>query len=289
MPQKVKPASRGNLFLSRLRRDLEVLVNWHRDKRRWDAPLQEVASLKNSHDGQKLLIIANGPSAESLPENFSLDFRRSGGKVMAMNWAHLNPAASAGPIDYYICADRRMIENNEKSGQLRAFLAKQNDLVGFVPEFRLEKWRDAIAGVRFVPFCHYYVRFLRAPSWGISPHKPKAFTSQTGLHSLQIATWMGFEPIFIIGFDNSQFQNLKLDRDNSIRLIQTHAGEEPESSNVKISDTATFLERQADLFRDYWLFSDSRVFNLDSASLTDAFHKASHELALEPREEKATS
>jgi|GEM_PF-2613139 len=280
-PQK-KPAVLGSVMFDRLRRDLEVLLSWHKDKHHWEEPLGEVFALRDSQKGQKLLIIANGPSAEYLPDGFSTDFRKSGGKVMAMNWAHLNPIASAGLVDYYVCADRRMIENNQKSQQLHAFLRSQQDLIGFVPEFRLEQWRNAIAEVSFVPFCHYYVRFLRPPHWKLSPHKPKAFTSQTGLHSLQMATWMGFEPIFIIGFDNSHFQNFTLDRENSITLMQTHAGEDPEASNLKTTDTATYLERQADLFRDYWRFSDSKIFNLDGASLTDAFQKVPANQALSP-------
>lgn len=280
MHPRKKPAGLGKSVSSRLRRDLEVLIDWHRVRRQWQKVLLDTASLRHSERGQKLLIIANGPSAESLPEKFSSDFRTSGGKVMAMNWAHLNPAASEGKIDFYVSADRRMLEENEKSEKLRAFLRRQGNVVGFVPEFRLEQWQATLPTVRFFPFCHYYVKYLRYPGWGLSPIKPKAFTSHTGLHALQMASWMGFEHIFVIGFDNSYFQNFKLDQDNLITLTQTHAGEEPEFSRIKVVDTATYLERQASLFRDYWRFSIANVFNLDNASLTDAFQKTTFQHAL---------
>lgn len=199
---------------------------------------------------------------------------------MGLNWAHLNPALQDIPLNFYLSADRRMLEDSENSRKLKRYLSKQNLMAAFVPEIRIEMWETAFPNQRFIPFCRYYVKYLRPPWWGLKPLYPKAFTSQSGLHALQVATWLGFSSIYIVGFDNSYFRDFRTLADNTMLKEIPHAGEGKQTSSAQV-DTATYLETQASLFRDYWLFSNKGIFNLDPNSPTDAFQKVSQKALLE--------
>ena len=274
MTQEWFPPSRISVAFKRLKRDLEIHRDWSNSKSLFRAPLERTLAIRNSRAGTQLLIVANGRSAESLSPKFVLDFISAGGEVMGLNWAHLNPALREIPINLYLSADRRMLEHSDKSYALRAYLEKQGSLVGFVPEIRLKLWEDLVPGVTFIPFCRFYIKYLRLPWWGLKPIHPKPFTAQSGLHALQIATWLGYDRIFIIGFDNSYFREFSTSPDNTMVKKIAHAGEGFQTSESQV-DTATYLETQASLFRDYWLFSSQPIYNLDPHSPTDAFKKVS--------------
>lgn len=234
--------------------------------------LKRTLAMRNSRAGKQLLIVANGRSAESLSPDFVLDFISEGGEVMGLNWAHLNPALRGIPLNLYLSADRRMVEESDKSYALRAYLENQISLVGFVPEIRLKHWENLLPEVTFIPFCRFHIKYLRFPWWGLKPTHPKRFTAQSGLHALQIATWLGYDRIFIIGFDNSYFREFSTSSDNTMVKNIAHAGEGFQTYVSRV-DTATYLETQASLFRDYWLFSRQPIYNLDPHSPTDAFRK----------------
>jgi len=276
---KPAPPSRISVAFNRLRRDTEVHRGWSHRKKLFREAFKRTLAAKNSKAGKQLLIVANGPSSESLSPQFVLRFISEGGEVMGLNWAHLNPALQGIPLNLYLSADRRMVEESDKSYALRAYLKKQISLVAFVPEIRLRLWENLIPEVTFIPFCRFYIKYLRLPWWGLNPTHPKRFTAQSGLHALQMATWLGYERILIIGFDNSYFREFSTSRDNTMVKSIAHAGEGVQTSVSRV-DTATYLETQASLFRDYWLFSREPIYNLDPHSPTDAFLKVTLPSAL---------
>lgn len=272
MNQDFSPPSRILVAFNRLKRDIEVHRSWSRGRKLYRVAFDRIREIRNSRAGKRLLIVANGPSAENLSPKFVLDFIFEGGEVMGLNWAHLNPALRGIPLNLYLSADRRMVEESDKSYALRAYLAKQNSVVGFVPEIRLQLWENLVPEVRFIPFCRFHIKYMRLPWWGLKPTHPKRFTAQSGLHALQIATWLGYDQTFIIGFDNSYFREFSTSSDNTMVKNIAHAGEGFQTSVSRV-DTATYLETQASLFRDYWLFSNQPIYNLDPHSPTDAFRK----------------
>lgn len=272
MPRDAYPISQGETIRQRLVRDIQVMRKWSVAKKTVSTYLRRNLEIRRTGVGESLLIVANGPSAERLPTGFVGEFRAQGGSVMGMNWAHLNPALAGAGIDYYLSADRRMVENSEKASGLMKYLKEQKPIFGFVPEMRIQKWEEILPEISFIPFCHYYIKYLRMPWWGLSPLHPKAFTAHSGLHALQMATWLGFDRVFIVGFDNSYVQEFSVTAENRLRRGRSHAGEETETF-FSDGNTVNFLERQAMLFRDYWLFCAEPVWNLDLESLTDAFEK----------------
>lgn len=209
----------------------------------------------------------------------------SGGEVMGLNWAHLNPALSEIPLTLYLSADRRMVEESDESHKLRHYLKTHKDLLAFVPEIRIMRWQEILPGINFYVFCRFYIKYLRPPWWGLQPHYPKAFTSQTGLHALQISTWLGYKAIYLVGFDNSYFREFTRTKGGGIVKEISHAGEGVQTHQSEI-DTATYLEIQASLFRDYWKFSHKNIWNLDPHSPTDAFPKVDFSTVLKELNQK---
>lgn len=274
MPPTRPPKNSWGLFSDQLKRDRVNLVRWVKTGGQFRSDIARLRGVRGIGIGKKILLVANGPSAATLPPNFVRDFRASGGAVMAMNWAHLNPAVSSEPIDYYVSADRRMVADGEESLALRKFLRLNRQALGFVPEIRVAEWRRKVPDSTFLPFCRIYVRHLRLPHWRDSPIYPKRFFAHTGLHALQLARWLGFERVFLIGFDNSYISQFRPGKNGLKTQLVSYAGDSEKAAEIT-EDTVSFLVRQTRLFRDYWNFSDHKTQNLDPASLTDCFEVSS--------------
>ena len=79
---------------------------------------------------------------------------------------------------------------------------------------------------------------------------------------------MGFERVFLIGFDNSYVSQLQPSTSGQKTKFFSYAGDADKATQIT-KDTVSFLVQQTRLFRDYWNFADHRIRNLDPASLTD--------------------
>jgi hypothetical protein len=256
------------------------LKRWHKSKEKHGADIARLRRFKAVGRQKSILLVGNGPSSASLPEDFVTTFREAGGHVMAMNFANLNPALVGQEFDYYVSADRRVVAETDRAKELRRMLGHQPLIAAFVPEIRVQDWRNTAPTVDFYPFCRVHVRYLRAPSWGFSPLYPKAFEAHTGLHSLQMACWMGYERIYVIGLDNSYVTEVKPGLGQAKQQVVSYAGNQQVSTS-RNEDTVSYLRRHTRLFQDYWRFSEKPVFNLAPFSLTDCFPFITAEEALE--------
>jgi len=262
-------------ILSRVLQDRANLLRWIKIQGIFRSQFAEIRSLKNRFANHNLLIVGNGPSSAKLDPSQVAEFRSRGGLVMGMNFANTNPALSDIPLDFYVSADRRPAQDRP----LHDYLKTHEKLQAFFPEIRTETWQIALPQLTIFSFCRVRVRFLRAPWWGNSPDKPKRFMSSTGLHAVQIAQWLGFTNIFVIGLDNTYFREFEPNSHGSFTQRMTHAGEKDFFESFS-TDTATYLRAQSQLFQDFWIFSGSNIFNLDKFSYTDAFEKVDFSSAL---------
>ncbi len=116
----------------------------------------------------------------------------------------------------------------------------------------------------------------------LSPLKPRSYGSTTIYKMLAMAMFMGYEKIYLLGFDNSNFLNYRGRPDN---LMQDLGGAiadrkfEKKSSFIGehekefTSGMAGRMQSYAHLFGDLHKFNSGKIFNLDPYSLTDAFPK----------------
>ena len=129
-------------------------------------------------------------------------------------------------------------------------------------------------GSTFLPFCRIYLRHLRLPHWRDSPLYPKRFFAHTGLHALQLARWLGFERVFLIGFDNSYISQFRPGKNGLMTQLVSCVGDSEKATEI-MEGSVSFLVRQTRLFGAYWNFSDRKIENLDPVSFTDCFEVSS--------------
>lgn len=117
----------------------------------------------------------------------------------------------------------------------------------------------------------------------LSPVKPRAYGSTTIYKMLAMAVFLGYDEIFILGFDNTNFLNYRGRPDNLIhdlggatatRKVNSKSSFIGEYEKEFTSGMAGRMQSYAHLFGDLHKFSSQNVTNLDPYSLTDAFRKA---------------
>ena len=261
-----------NLLGLSLRKDLRNLVKYLSNYQSFKFILRDMKGLESKFCGATLLIVANGPSSKKLNPETIEEFRSKGGYLMTMNWAHLNPSVKSIRPDFWISADRRPFEDSRKGRDFQRWLGIRSGTLVFVPEIRAGLFAMLFPKHQVAAFCRLAIRHLRPNYWGEKPIYPKSFLSQTGLHAIQIGVWLGFSRIFVIGFDNSFFKEVRVNRQNQLRNLVSHAGETTREESGG-GNLASFLASQAILFDDYLKFSEYEIMNLDLDSFTDAFKK----------------
>ena len=97
-----------------------------------------------------------------------------------------------------------------------------------------------------------------------------------------MAVFMGYDKIYLLGFDNSNFLNYRGRPDNLMQDLGGATAErkfEKKSSFIGeyekefTSGMAGRMQSYAHLFGDLQKFDNEKIFNLDPYSLTDAFPK----------------
>lgn len=155
----------------------------------------------------------------------------------------------------------------------------------FVPTPHDKTLQNQLANVAVYPFCD------AEDSWvfsrNISPLYPRSYVSMTAYKALAIALFLGYEKVYICGFDNTYIRNFHVDEANRVYRLDEHF-DSVAYPNGKRRDywpantfgagaVAELLVQYARLFKDLHRFPADRVINLDANSLVDAFAK-SHDL-----------
>jgi len=126
---------------------------------------------------------------------------------------------------------------------------------------------------RVMAFCDSDLRHW----WSnVNPLFPRGYISMTLYKALAVASWLGYQKIFVLGMDNTYPRNVYCDRDNRILNLEVHAGR-----TDYVADIADLYGSMGDMVHELaYLFYDARKFavndrivNLDPYSLTDAFPK----------------
>jgi hypothetical protein len=135
------------------------------------------------------------------------------------------------------------------------------------------------------PRFYFDDRELSAWTKNTNPTKPRGYVGLTLYKALAFAIFLGYEKIYVLGMDNTQFMAHRSDLQNSILLRSNHAYTsrlENEIESVETNFSERTLDGMAGFFTTYsHIFADLRkfrgpVYNLDQFSLTTAFPKLEH-------------
>ncbi len=261
-----------------------MLANYLRDVVRFSrehrADMSLLRSMRNSRAGVECLIVGGGPSSKHLcPEKVGQG-QEAGVEVWTFNMYSDSALARQVVPDMYVISDAAFFAPPE---QMRAEVARvwryvaEHEIPYIVP--------TGLAGpTDRPPACRLNNLSLLGWSKNIDPTRPRGYSNMVAMSSLAMTLHLGYDRIFLSGFDNSMFRNVYRDRAGVLRYgAGTH--HYPTSyldvvgasthGDIYTDGVPAYFETVGRIFWEYRFFQSDRVVNLDQASLVDAFAAAS--------------
>jgi hypothetical protein len=240
--------------------------------------LVKTQRLKNTKIGKDALLIAGGPSVDLLDTQY---VKEAGYDVFAMNGYNRFSISKTLVPDYYCLSDPlhfapRSLEGVEEVKLLENYISSQN-ITLIAPHTALQS--DFFSSCDKIYFDDRELTFFNK---NIYPVSPRAYCSNTFYKLLAMACYLGYEKIFIIGLENSNFKNYVGNAKNQIvdlgeetaKRITTDVSALIEPAEIEFSSgMAGRMQSYSHLFGDLRLFKNHRIINLSENSLVDIFEK----------------
>jgi hypothetical protein len=164
---------------------------------------------------------------------------------------------------------------NTQGGEVVKLLQKRCSKITLFVPYHLRSLLNKVFDV--IPFCDRETAF--SPNC-TDIRWPRNFHPMTAYKALQIACYLGYEKIYIAGFDNDYFKTVIVDKDNQIWNVDAHFYD-GKGLKRKVDMTGDYCSRNmaeylivmATLFRHLYRFPADRISNLICDSLVDAFPK----------------
>jgi hypothetical protein len=233
--------------------------------------LKRTQKLKNTKKGKKCFVFANGPSMNLLDVEKIERYQKAGFEVICVNSYIISDMAKTVVPDYYVLSDPTYfapyqdVIDAEKRQIARLIELK---ILVFIPA----QFSNRNLFKHNCIFNDFENRFNR----NIDPIKPRGYRTMTAYKALAIACYMGYEKIYICGFDNDYFKALSVDENNYVYYIDKHFYDD----EIKYRATPGVGEGLADilwehyrLFKDMDLFRQFNIINLNKNGLIDTFSK----------------
>lgn len=234
--------------------------------------------VKDSKKGKTALVLGNGPSLAKLN---SSNVNGLVDDIFVVNDFYKTEASKNIRPTFYVLSDPISFNNKQESDVLRdspleGYL-RANKCALILPHkaYRLIKSTNR----QLLFFNDLERRFIRK---NIDPLKPRSYCSVTLYKALAMAVHMGYDKIFILGLDNTEFNSYASDINNSIWIKGVHYSEYQEQYSkemqafkldVLVSGISGRMTSYGRLFSDLNMFPKHNIWNLDKDSLIDAFMK----------------
>lgn len=255
-----------------------LLISFFRTEKPEKNLFLDTKRLKGSKKGMTALVLGSGPSVDLLKSELVHEYIDD---VFAINeFFELELSKTISP-QYYCLSDPAHFSHNDEFSEARrteleTYLAQSN------PKLILPHWskqQNTFDGLSKIFFDD------REFSWfntNISPIKPRAYTSATLYKALAMACFLGYDKIFVLGLDNSNFKSYSGSADNLVH----------DSTNITAKTSLAFsqgsvgmpqykftsgmagrMQSYALLFGDLKIFPYDQIINLSAESLVDVFKK----------------
>lgn len=235
-------------------------------------------AVRDVQDNSPALVMGNGPSTAGLNSSDVNIFIDRGGHLFTVNHVFEHAVLDCRRIFCHTLSDPESMDQlaNPSSG-MHAFLTQTAIDYLYVPDGHKRQYSKMLPDLNVLPFCD---REIRTRVWkrssSIRPDRPRSYLSLTVYKALALAIWMGHNPIYIVGFDNTYVRDLYCGPSNEIILRQRHFyGESLPGNYSQLYASVGDLVYELSLaFSDLHKFARASVLNLDPFSLTDAFPKS---------------
>lgn len=233
--------------------------------KRTKAALRERA-LMNSATRRSVFVFANGPSLRDINLGKIRALQEQGTHdVIALN-SFLSKSGRQIRPDYAIFADRGHFENKEKDSELEnQYLSdiqycRENNVTTLVPA---EFCRSTNLDTKLA-FCT--IGNIYGNNTG-TICKPVGFYRLTALYALVLAKELGYQNIYIAGFDNSYFKDFEVTKNGECLLRHIHYYDD----NITNTTVRPLAQSTTSVFYDFYKHfyfiekvtrGDTRIFNV---------------------------
>jgi hypothetical protein len=238
--------------------------------------LRATKNLAGSKSGKTALVLGSGPSLDSLQVSTARNYFD---EIFVVNNYYLHDIAKELTPDYYCLSDPNHFVDDKTNAvhedeSLFGYLVEKNVTLLLSHFYRKKTFTP---GIKILFFNDREWRGLRK---NISPIKPRSYGSFTLYKALALACYFGYETIYILGLDNTEFKSYVGSIDNKIYMNNSN---NYANSNIELTITtspegftsgiAGRMQSYALQFGDLHFFKNFNIINLDPNSLIDAFEK----------------
>lgn len=240
--------------------------------------LKGMEGQRNSGLGREALIIAHGHSTSRLNVEGVARAMEQGLDVFAINNFYATELSSTVTPTHLVISDPRLGPNSdyaESAWKIWSDLDRHPEVQLIAPH----GWYPEL-NVRRTSTLYFNDCGLQGLTKNISPMRPKGYVSRTAFVALATAIYMGYDRVFIIGFDNTMHRSVRVDEFGGVywgsnsHFYDRRVPPRPAKFHGYTRDVADTLFSDSlclvDLDR---CFSSSPVVNLDLESSTRAFKK----------------
>ena len=235
-----------------------------------------------SKQGKTALIIAGGPSSGFLDIDQVISEQSNGDlDVFAMNWYTNTKLANLVVPNFYVLSDplnmpgSKALYRGRKCQEIWDQIDEWAGIYLIVPNF----WYDRMQNSNYKVSCYIDERELVGFSKSTSICKPRGYCSMTAYKAIAAAEYLGYEKIYLIGFDSSTFKSTLIDSENRTFESSNNLADDSKTPNVNLN--AQFPAGMSDLLHAYAqvfldakrCFKNQRILNIQSDSYLDAFPK----------------
>ena len=232
--------------------------------------------LKNTKVDKKAFVFANGPSLGKLDPYKIKKYQEMGYDVFAGN-SYIN--SSFGEIvvpDYYIFSDNVHFGRHSSTDTIEHYARDVKRILELkIPIFIPHRYCRKIDWPNSYVFNDSFDVFSNNV---VDMTKRKGYVSLTLFKAISAACYMGYEKIYICGFDNDYFKYYQGDEDNNIFFLDNHFYSKENSEPVKRKQEfhksmGELLLNISLLFAGLEKFKTKPIINLDKSGLVNSFSK----------------
>lgn len=271
----MNPYPRRSPFLLALF-NFQELFRFLKSSRKYLGFRKDTLLLKDSKVGRVALLLGNGPSLDRLiPSKVSI----SNPDIWVVNSFYRLEFSDELDVSYYVLSDHDNLESGDSTLQ-----AQFQEILEFGRKkkvtYVLPHWAKGTRQFNLFsenPTVFFDDRDLSSWTRNTSPLKPRGYLSLTLYKALAFALHLGYEKIYILGMDNSEFITWHSDAKNRLfnggnysYEIESDSGQDFTSEQP--DGLAGAFVSYAHAFADLARFQGP-ILNLDEHSLTTAFPK----------------
>jgi hypothetical protein len=265
------------VLLTKIRIFLEWAIRRSREIGIRRKALSGLRKRKNSMSSKFALVLANGPSLNTISLEEVAKAQLELTEVFAVNFFPIVEKTQVMIPNYVVLSDPGTKPNSldPRSIELWNWFELNQKVQIICPS----SWYRSLRDNRFDLNRFVFFDDTALISWSrnVSPVRARGYLSLTAYKALSVACFFGYSEIEIIGFDNSQIKGLIVDEKNRLFQGPSHFVEYENISDI----TDLYYRGVGDYFHDFsCAFLDLRKFshfeniwNLDRHSFVDAFPK----------------